>query len=281
MYGGEGASQFEGGFMPSPVGMAEGSSPAAKQAGQKKNETMTPLTVRQLHTAIEGGMDPPIVDGEELNQLTIIGKVTGVNPTSTMTIYKLDDGTGVVEVRLWNDTDENAEEASVAPVAEGSYVRVYGNLRSFQGKTNVVAFSVRPVTDFNEVTYHSLEAIFVHLGRVKAMSAPPPATPMTGVAPGYNNTTPTAGGNNMGAYSGGAPAGNAANGGESLQSKLIALFESPHATSTDAGMSMEDVFATFQSNYPAATIRQSIENLVSEGHLYSTIDDNHFKSTSC
>jgi hypothetical protein len=39
----------------------------------------------------------------------------------------------------------------------GSYVRVYGNLRSFQGKTNVVAFSVRPVTDFNEVTYHSLE----------------------------------------------------------------------------------------------------------------------------
>lgn len=136
----------------SPVGMAEGSSPAAKQAGQKKNETMTPLTVRQLHTAIEGGMDPPIVDGEELNQvgapllrtppsgalyraiaaacrschaaalvassvaelrcdgltpfrgtgarqLTIIGKVTGVNPTSTMTIYKLDDGTGVVEVR--------------------------------------------------------------------------------------------------------------------------------------------------------------------------------------
>ena len=24
-----------------------------------------------------------------------------------------------------------------------------------------------------------------------------------------------------------------------------------------------------------------IDNLVSEGHLYSTIDDNHFKSTSC
>lgn len=73
----------------------------------------------------------------------------------------------------------------------------------------------------------------------------------------------------MGAYSGGAPAGNAANGGESLQSKLIALFESPHATSTDAGMSMEDVFATFQSNYPAATIRQSVRHTSAPGWALS------------
>jgi len=278
MYGGEGASQFEGGFMPSPAGMAEGSSPAMKVAGQKRNETLTPLTVRQLHTAIEQGSESGyLVDGEELHQLTILGKVTGVQPTSTMTIYKLDDGTGVVEVRLWNDSDDNTEEASAAPVAEGTYVRVFGNLRVFQGKTNVVAFAVRPVTDFNEVTYHSLEAIFVHLGRVKAMGAPPPATPMMGVAPG-SYATPTA---NMGAYTGGAPAANTAAGGESLQSKLIALFESPQATSSDAGMSTDEVYAAFQSNYPAATIRQSIDNLVSEGHLYSTIDDNHFKSTSC
>jgi hypothetical protein len=95
-------------------------------------------------------------------------------------------------VRLWNDSDDNTEEASAAPVAEGTYVRVFGNLRVFQGKTNVVAFAVRPVTDFNEVTYHSLEAIFVHLGRVKAMGAPPPATPMMGVAPGsYAVCNPT------------------------------------------------------------------------------------------
>jgi hypothetical protein len=253
-----------------------------------------------------------------------------VQPTSTMTIYKLDDGTGVVEVRLWNDSDDNAEQASAAPVAEGTYVRVFGNLRVFQGKTNVVAFAVRPITDFNEVTYHSLEAIFVHLGRVKAMGAPPPATPMMGVAPGsyavcnfthcdphhpphcsscpgcrrrlldegrrvtahgwisryssggsvvwcsvHHTTemiclrhgaeclisrgrttqTPTA---NMGAYTGGAPAANMAAGGETLQSKLIALFESPQATSSDAGMSTDEVYAAFQSIYPAATIRQSV-----------------------
>jgi hypothetical protein len=62
----------------------------------------------------------------------------------------------------------------------------------------------------------------------------------------------------MGAYTGGAPAANTAAGGESLQSKLIALFESPQATSSDAGMSTDEVYAAFQSNYPAATIRQSV-----------------------
>ena len=50
--------------------MAEGSSPAMKVAGQKRNETLTPLTVRQLHTAIEQGSESGyLVDGEELHQV--------------------------------------------------------------------------------------------------------------------------------------------------------------------------------------------------------------------
>jgi hypothetical protein len=50
--------------------MAEGSSPAMKAAGQKRNETLTPLTVRQLHTAIEQGSESGyLVDGEELHQV--------------------------------------------------------------------------------------------------------------------------------------------------------------------------------------------------------------------
>lgn len=54
----------------SPAGMAEGSSPAMKVAGQKRNETLTPLTVRQLHTAIEQGSESGyLVDGEELHQV--------------------------------------------------------------------------------------------------------------------------------------------------------------------------------------------------------------------
>ena len=39
----------------------------------------------------------------------------------------------------------------------GQYVRVYtGHVRVFKGVRSVIAFNLRPVTDFNEVTYHFL-----------------------------------------------------------------------------------------------------------------------------
>ena len=33
----------------------------------------------------------------------------------------------------------------------GVYVRVHGHLRVFDGQKSVVAFNMRPITDFNEV----------------------------------------------------------------------------------------------------------------------------------
>lgn len=44
-----------------------------------------------------------------------------------------------------------------AALTEGSYVRVFGHLRAFQGKKMVVAINIRPVADPNEITFHLLE----------------------------------------------------------------------------------------------------------------------------
>lgn len=50
---------------------------------------------------------------------------------------------------------------------EDSYVRVFGRLNSFNGKVTVVAHKIRPVTNFNEISYHFLEAIMTHLAFTK------------------------------------------------------------------------------------------------------------------
>lgn len=42
------------------------------------------------------------------------------------------------------------------------YVRVYGRIRRYDGKTNCLAFALRSITDFNELTFHSMEAILAH-----------------------------------------------------------------------------------------------------------------------
>ncbi len=42
---------------------------------------------------------------------------------------------------------------------EGKYVRVIGTLKSFREKRNIMAYNIRLVEDFNEVTHHFLEVV--------------------------------------------------------------------------------------------------------------------------
>ncbi|KAL3682292.1 hypothetical protein R1sor_000314 [Riccia sorocarpa] len=42
------------------------------------------------------------------------------------------------------------------------YVCVYGHLRSFEGNVCFMATKIRPVEDFNEITFHFIQVIYVH-----------------------------------------------------------------------------------------------------------------------
>lgn len=284
MYGGEydqGSSQFAGGgFLPSP-GAQDGASPAAKGGRSGQNDTLTPLTVCQLHQAINSSSDDNVrVDNAELHTLTLVGKVVSVTTSATLQQYKVDDGTGVVEVRSWLESEEDEMSDASPTITEGMYVRVYGKLQAFQGSRNVVGFTVRPITDFNEVTYHLLETTFVHLHRTKGGKA--------GTGAGNAPTTPMA--NNYGmqnsAYQTPQPAGaemrqGGASSMEPVQMELLNLFKAPGPAMSDAGLSIDMVVQQLNNAFTVDQIRTAIEVLVNEGHLYSTIDDNHFKSTEC
>ena len=37
----------------------------------------------------------------------------------------------------------------------GSYVRIYGHLRQFDGRHRVQCFNIKPILDFNEVRGHA------------------------------------------------------------------------------------------------------------------------------
>jgi len=266
--------------MPSPAGAgSQGVSPGAKgRGGGQKNESLTPLTVAQLNEAIQSSSDDNFqIDNADLHTLSLVGKVVSATTSSTMQQYKVDDGTGVVEVRYWLDDDGDMDNSS-AVIGEGTYVRVYGHMRNFQGKKNVVAFTVRPVTDYNEITYHLLETIFVHLHRTKGQAGTaPPGTPMQsnyGNQPSAYQTPQQGMGGDM------RPAG-LTSGMEPVQQQLVKLFETPMAMNNDAGLSIDQVIQQLNNMFTHQQIKTAIEMLVNEGHLYSTIDDNHYKSTAC
>lgn len=54
-------------------------------------------------------------------------------------------------------------EEQTLPMRENTYVRVFGNVRSFANKRSMVAFKIQPVVDMNELTAHLLEVIYCHM----------------------------------------------------------------------------------------------------------------------
>lgn len=215
------------------------------------------------------------VNGEEVHNLTLLGKIVRADDSSTSLVYDIDDGTGKVEVKIWVDSEDpdgqakNKEEWKV-----GSYVRVYGHLRAFQGKRGVIAFNMRPVTDFNEITYHFLEVVYCNSHNLKraaeATTAPGAAMPSAAANNAY--AAPNGGAAPVAA----AGAGVAATG--SCSDQVFQIFNGPQGAS-DVGVHVNEVAKQLNGRFTEPQVREAVEHLVNEGHLYSTIDDDHFKST--
>ena len=46
-------------------------------------------------------------------------------------------------------------------------VRVIGNVREYEGKLHILAFDISLLSDWNELTYHTLDVILTHLQNTK------------------------------------------------------------------------------------------------------------------
>ena len=127
-----------------------------------------------------------------------------------MATYTLEDGTGSVDVFSWIDQDESdwlvAERSTWT---QGVYMRVVGNIRAPSGSDNkrtINAYHLRKITDFNEVTYHFLDAIHTHLYNTQGpKGSAPPAGSSNFASPGKPSVGP-GGGAALGAAAGGAGA---------------------------------------------------------------------------
>ncbi|KAI0844491.1 replication protein A, subunit RPA32 [Daldinia vernicosa] len=158
-YGGYGATTGgnDGGFF-------GGSQSGSQAANAVSEDSLRPVTVKQIIDAEQSfnRENSFRIDGADVSQVTFVGMVRQISPQTTNITYRLDDGTGIIEVKQWLDADRQ-DDAAHNPFHEEQYVRVWGRLRSFGNKRHVGVHVIKPVTDFNEVNYHLLEATYVHL----------------------------------------------------------------------------------------------------------------------
>lgn len=267
--GGYNESSSVGGYTQSPGGFA---SPAMSQGGEKKGRTrasqIIPCTVSQLMSAAQ--VDEAFRVGDvEVAQVTILGIIRSTDKSMTNIQYKVDDMTGApMDVKQWVDTEDSSVDNNVLP--PGTYVKVSGNLRSFQNHRSLVAFSIRPLEDMNEITSHMLEVVHAHMALAK-----PQTMSSMGGGMSSNMATPmsrSATGGMDGSGGGHDPGLDGLNGNQKQVLSLIRSCPDPQ------GISIQDLKQRL-SGVSLSVIKQAVEILSNEGHIFSTIDEDHYKST--
>jgi replication factor A2 len=101
------------------------------------------------------------------SKIMFVGQVQNMSIQSTHVSYRIDDGTGIFDVKKFIDSDArddlDASGMAMKLPQQDQYVKVFGTLKEFNSKRHVAAVFVRPISDFNEIPHHLLEATLVHL----------------------------------------------------------------------------------------------------------------------
>eukprot|EP00904_Undaria_pinnatifida_P010329 jgi/Undpi1/6426/HiC_scaffold_20.g08907.m1 len=297
MNGGFGGSPSGGGGGGYMIGGAVDSPATGGGSGGQKNrskQSILPVNVKQVLESEMSNQDSGAkIDGVDVNQVKLVGCIVELEDASTNTEYTIEDTTGRLKVKIFHSDGEGQNDRSAERRARnevGTYVRVFGSVRSWKDDRHSVAYDMQPITDFNEVTMHALEIIYTHLfntkgplpGKSSVGGGAAVAQPMHGVgSPGFHGGGGQQGFTNMGGGMQNNQQGGqgGAQGFTKVQQQVHELYLS---ASEEQGLSMTDVFNSLKGQGVSyGDVTDATAFLSSEGHLYSTIDDDHFRSTEC
>jgi len=212
--------------------------------------------------------DSFVCDDITYHQVTLVGIIRSAKESSASVAYEIDDMSGpLIEVRQFGDSDENTPEAErLSLIRENIYVRVHGHLRSFNNKRSVIAFKVRALTDMNELTMHLLEVLYVRARNKKTVEHSTGMKPMSHMG-GMSHAA--------GGGGGGVPMDMSADSGlTQAQKQVLNIFR---MCDNSEGYNIRMVHQKL-TGMPEKIFKEVVEFLSNEGHIYSTIDDMHYKA---
>lgn len=255
-----------------------GGSAAGASGGAKRNTTqpLRPMTIKMLLEATRVGDGAMVVDGREVGQVSVVGRVveheTGAQSTTTAKShgYRITDGTGIMTVRHWLDNN-STEEEHMLPV--GTYMRACGNVRTWQDKPMLTG-SVRFMNDNNEMLYHFLDVILTHL----RLTQGPKSAPAARTAPSSEQGIKSAG---MGGGSAQPSAAAVAPRGPQGEIDPVSLENAVRRAlmqgkRSAAGVNFDDICSAVANHgYTAMDVKSTLRRMMDEGNIYST-DDVHY-----
>ncbi|KAF5102098.1 hypothetical protein D0Z00_000558 [Geotrichum galactomycetum] len=277
----------QGGFDSHHIGGSQAGGQHQQPEARKSN--VRPVTIRQLLSAEPGADEIVLLDHKPLRHVRFVGVVRGVTNTETGTRFRIEDGTGMVDARLYSsgagttandlasqsDFDGGAgdnhlqqhmqEEARRNEALVDNYVSVFARVSITNDRHNIAINDIRAVEDFNEVAYHMLNAIHHHVASVGGFVGQQGAGASAAAA--SNAGSLFVGGSGAAIASGGGAAGN-------LSERVLEYLR--RYESVDCGMHIQSIVQGLGSDY--STTKEVLESLNEEGYIYNP-DDDHYAIT--
>ncbi|KAF9984911.1 replication factor A protein 2 [Modicella reniformis] len=228
------------------------------------NHTLRPVTIKQLLSVTQTHSDGDFkIDGRDLAQVTFIAVVRSNNRQSTQHTYVVEDGTGSIEARRFPSDDDDSADSNI--IVDGTYVRVVGSLRQFNGKFTINVHAIRPIHDMNELTYHILEVMYVHVTLTREKDD---GAAMGGMSSASHSNYRD---HNM---TGAGSVGSGADG--TLQQQVVDMIQS-HPASKTTGVHRRDIGSRFAPVIGGhESVNALLRDMLDNGFLYTGDDDDHF-----
>ncbi|XP_055715246.1 replication protein A 32 kDa subunit [Phlebotomus papatasi] len=224
-------------------------------ASAESKEGVAPLVIKQI---LQLGDDGIKIFGFSYGVISLVAIVRSVEHTSTRIMYKLEDHTGSIDALLWL---EDGKTETKEPIEMNTYVQVYGMARSHNGSKVIMLFKIMPIKNANAITTHLLEVMHARFQAEQFLRM---------IQNGADTTSSTKDFMDVDTSS-----SNLANG---LKGKQLLVYQAIKNHGTDEGISLQQIHQKFK-HIPLPEIRQITEAMSLEGHIYSSIDTEHFLPT--
>jgi len=257
----------EGGFNTPSQTQTPGGSGGEKRRQRAQN--LVPMSIRDI---LDNHDETLAVEGLEVGMVAILGKVKTVKNETTKSTFEIEDNTGTIEVIQW--ADEGGEKSKESPTEEMT-VRAIGAPRTSHDRKHIMAFKIQCVDNPEEIKGHRLDIQYSKLKIRQLKNKENSIINGGGGGGGLSNSMMGGATGNYGGTStlGGMSSNQFENPKQEATMKLIA------GCTREEGISRDELTSSLSSKMSRNDVDAALEFLSGEGHIYSTIDEDHFKTT--
>ncbi|KAL3628134.1 hypothetical protein CASFOL_027180 [Castilleja foliolosa] len=272
-----GNSQFDGnaafsggGFMPSQT--TQTADPSFSPAKNRDAQGLLPLTVKQISESFQSSDDKAnfLIDGVDVNSVKLVGLLCEKMEQVTDVSFVLDDGTGRIDCRRWVGEAIDSKEMELLEwyVRKSSWaLKGISRQKTIDGV--LCQLRIWTLTDYNEIANHFADCIYVHCYNTKIRKQQD-ASQVPGHMPNPKGYQSTPSNQFSVQYN--------TEGVKGIDKVVLNYLQQPSCIAREKGVHRSELAQHL--NVSENKILEAIDSLESEGLIYSTIDEFHYKSTA-